>query len=89
MAELRSNLDTMSDQQLVDRLNAALGHTEPGASYLSDELWRRRSARAEDRMIRLTRSIEQLTWVVTAGTIGAICFAAATLAIAARSGSGP
>ncbi len=84
MADWSSNLDALSEQGLVERLNLALGQTQPGAAFLSDELWRRRSARTEARMVHLTRRIEQLTWIVTAGTIGAVVIATAALLIAGK-----
>ena len=74
-AELRS----LTDAELEHRIDAQVSNTLLGVGFYREELARRESGRRERRMVDLTRTIEQLTWVVTACTIGALIFALVAL----------
>lgn len=70
-----------SSTTVIDNISPS-GHffgTFDGAAFLRDELARRESARREAQMLRSTRVIEQLTWTVTAATIGALVIALVAL----------
>jgi hypothetical protein len=74
-AELRS----LTDEELEQRIDAQVSNTLLGVGFYRYELARRESERREQHMVDLTRTIEQLTWIVTPCTIGALIFALVAL----------
>ena len=65
----------MSDKQLIERYNQAMGTTQPALGYYRDELLRRESARAATELIKLTRGLWFLTVAVALAAIVALIIA--------------
>jgi len=63
-----SELQALSDQDLVARYDAAAAHTVVGTGFYRDELARRHIARESARILELTKSMRTLTWIITALT---------------------
>lgn len=62
-------LAALSDRDLISRFNAAAENTVVGLNFYRDELVRRQLARESERMLRLTRSMRNLTWVILVLTV--------------------
>ena len=63
-----AQLESMTDEDLIARYDAAAMHTVVGTGFYRDELARRQSARDSAQMLGLTRNIGRLTWVILALT---------------------
>lgn len=65
IAELRS----ISDAELIDIYDQKAKHTDVGTKFYLDELSRRAQDRQTEQMLRYTRSVKRMTWVITVATI--------------------
>lgn len=81
MSKVRSfaELRALTDEEIEGLIDARLGDTDLAVGFLREELSRRQAERRDVLMLRYTRTIEQLTWVVTTATIGALVIALVAL----------
>lgn len=78
--ESYEELTGCTDQQLIAIFNADRQHVVVGKQWYLDELTRRRTDRASDAVVRLTRQLAMLTVVIAALTaVGAVASVIAAL----------
>ncbi|MEQ8062634.1 MULTISPECIES: hypothetical protein [unclassified Xanthomonas] len=63
-----ADLQSLSDDDLIDRYDAAAHNTVVGTGFYRDEIVRRQVARESARMLQLTQTMRTLTWVILAVT---------------------
>ena len=63
-----AELQSLSDDDLIARYDAAASNTVVGTGFYRDELARRQMARESARMLELTQTMRTLTWVILALT---------------------
>ncbi len=69
MAETIEELRSLTAKEIIKRHDQRAGNTVVGTQHYLNELARRDAVRQGERMERLTKSINRLTWVVTGATI--------------------
>jgi hypothetical protein len=74
-----SELQTMSDEDLIDRYNRAAENTSVGTRFYLEELNRRAATRQTDEIVKLTRWI---TWL----TVAVVILTVVVLAVSATAG---
>lgn len=62
-------LSALSDDELISRYNAAAEHTVVGTAFYREEISRRHLARESNRMLTLTVTMKNLTWVMLLLTV--------------------
>ena len=80
MIPTHGQLASLSDQDLVDRYDAAAQHTVVGTGFYLDELNRRAQARQSAAILDLTRQVRNLTVIITLLTIINAALVAVTIA---------
>lgn len=80
MIPTHEQLGSLSDQDLVDRYDAAAQHTVVGTGFYLDELNRRAQARQSAAILDLTRQVRNLTVIITLLTIINAALVAVTVA---------
>jgi signal transduction histidine kinase len=80
MIPTHGQLASLSDQDLVDRYDAAAQTTVVGTGFYLDELNRRAQARQSAAILDLTRQVRNLTVIITLLTIINIALVAVTVA---------
>jgi hypothetical protein len=73
-------LGSLSDQDLIDRYDAAAQRTVVGTDFYLDELNRRAQARQSTAILELTRQVRNLTVIITLLTIINVALVAVTVA---------
>ncbi|MCK9426795.1 MAG: hypothetical protein M0Q21_12215 [Ignavibacteriaceae bacterium] len=61
-------LRSITDEQLIQEHDKIAIHVEPGISYYLDELSRRKFERQNEAMLRYTKWITMMTFLVTVAT---------------------
>jgi hypothetical protein len=79
LAPTHSQLEGLTDDELVERYNALASSTVVGTQFYLDEIVRRRMAKESLRMLSLTETMARLTWVMLALTIINVVVAAIPL----------
>ena len=69
MAESRTELRELTDDELIEKYDQTARNTQVGLRHWADELNRRSQKRQTDSMLRLTRSINRMTVVITVATV--------------------
>jgi hypothetical protein len=62
-------LERLSDEELIARYNAHASHTTVGTGFYREELARRKQERQNERVLALTKTIRNLTVILTMLTI--------------------
>ena len=83
-AELR----TMSDEELVARLDDLARGTQVGTQFYLHELRRRETDRQTAAMLGLTNTIRRLTWVIAVLTVVPTVLTAVSLLVLVGEGGG-
>lgn len=73
------DLRSMSEGELIRRHNDEMQNRAAHYNIYLDEMRRRETLRQGERMERLTRSINRLTWVITGATIIGVVLTAISL----------
>ena len=68
MAPKHDQLETLSDEELIARYNSLAESTVVGTAFYREELARRQLARESARMLVLTQTMKNLTWIILALT---------------------
>ena len=63
-----AELQSLSEDELIARYDAAAHNTVVGTGFYRDEIVRRQMTRESARMLELTRTMRALTWVILAVT---------------------
>ena len=63
-----AQLESLSDEELIARYDAAASNTVVGTGFYREEIARRQLAKESSRMLELTATIRTLTWVILALT---------------------
>lgn len=79
MAETIEQLRNLPDEEVIRRHDSMTQNTVVGTKHYLDELARRDAVRQGERMERLTKSINVLTWAIMVATIFGIILTAANL----------
>jgi hypothetical protein len=66
--ESYEQLTSMTDEQLIAVFNADRQHVSTGKQWYLDEITRRRTDRATEALVRLTKQLALLTWLIAALT---------------------
>lgn len=72
-------LQGMTVEQLVEEYNLEAARTEAGVSYYLLEIGRRLNAEQTAEMLRLTRNIKFVTWIIGGLTLANVVLVAVTL----------
>jgi hypothetical protein len=64
MAPKHDQLGTLSDEELIARYNSLAESTAVGTAFYREELARRQLARESARMLTLTQTMKNLTWII-------------------------
>ncbi|MEK0360924.1 hypothetical protein [Pseudomonas sp. CBC3] len=57
-------LEALTDDELIDRYDAAATNTVVGTGFYLEEIARRQTAKESTRMLQLTQTMRTLTWVI-------------------------
>lgn len=57
-------LEALTDDELIARYDAAAVNTVVGTGFYLEELVRRQMAKESTRMLKLTQTMSNLTWVI-------------------------
>lgn len=63
-----AQLESLSDEELIARHDAAANNTVVGTDFYREEIARRQLAKERSRMLKLTATMRTLTWVILALT---------------------
>jgi len=80
MIPKHEKLQSLSDQELIDRYNAEAEQTVVGTGFYRDELFRRVQAKQTDEMLAFTRQVRNLTVVIALLTVANVILVAVALA---------
>lgn len=69
MIPKHEQLQSLSNQELIDRYNAEAEHTVVGTDFYRDELFRRVQAKQTAEMLAFTRQVRNLTVVIALLTV--------------------
>lgn len=69
MAPKHEQIASLSDDELIARYNSLAESTVVGTAFYREELARRQLARESARMLSLTKTMKNLTWVILALTV--------------------
>jgi len=69
MTHSYAQLAALSKDQLIQEYDRVAGHTEPGLSFIREELWRRDIKEQNERLERMTKHIRLMTAAITILTI--------------------
>jgi len=72
-------LERLSDEELIGRYNAHATHTVVGTGFYREELARRKQERQNERVLALTKTIRNLTVIITVLTIFNVVMVAVTV----------
>ena len=75
------DLRSMTEEELIRRHDADMQNRMAHYNIYLDELRRRETLRQGERMERLTRSINRLTWVITGATVIGVALTAVSLSL--------
>ncbi len=64
-----AELESLSDDDLIARYDAAANNTSVGTGFYREELARRQMTRESTRMLELTQTMRSLTWFILALTV--------------------
>lgn len=73
-------LQSLSDQDLIDRYNAEAEHTVIGTDFYRDELFRRVQAKQTDEMLAFTKQVRNLTVFIALLTVANVILVVVALA---------
>ena len=62
-------LESLSDQDLIDRYNRAAEHTVVGTGFYREEITRRENSAQTERVLLLTKTMHHMTIAITFLTI--------------------
>ena len=69
MIPSHEELQGLSDQDLIDRYNAAAQHTVVGTGFYTEELARRRADRQNSEMLKINKSMKAMTVLISILTV--------------------
>lgn len=64
-----NELEALSDQDLIDRYNAAANNTVVGTGFYREEITRRQNAEQTRKVLDLTKNMHHMTIAITVLTI--------------------
>ena len=79
MSPKHEELAALSDDEIISRYNGAAEHTVVGTAFYRDEISRRHLARESNRMLALTVTMKNLTWVMLLLTVANVVLVLAPL----------
>ncbi len=79
MIPKHEQLQSLGDQELINRYDAEAQNTVVGTGFYRDELFRRVQAKQTNEMLAFTRHVRNLTVVITLLTIANVILVAVAL----------
>ena len=79
MTPAHEKLQELTDEELIHQYNQTARNTVVGISFYTEELARRRASRQNDEMIKINKSVKNMTVLITVLTIINVALVAYTL----------
>ena len=79
MTPTHEKLQELSDEDLIHEYNQTARNTVVGINFYTEELARRRASRQNDEMIKINKSVKNMTVLITVLTVINVVLVAYTL----------